>query len=209
LGWRSGLPAAGLPDNDTRGKVPGDPNSATSQAAKLYKNVQRYRSYHQGNYPSNAAVLIVDVMNNYKQYGYKSQQDVDKDFKSNDSKYSDNAAARQNPQSFIPWIICSERPDGEPLSAAKQPGTRDVVAYNALYYHQEIRHFNGTRDTMQPVGFYVVVWDDGQVESIPFEKTLFVQRKGTNRTYMGFPGQTGIPSTALPYDTYYKRVRRQ
>ncbi len=60
---------------------------------------------------------------------------------------------------------------------------------------------------MNPVGFYVVLWDDGSVEKIPYYQRLYVP-KPNSEWVMAFPGQAGLPKNTLTYDQFYTQVIR-
>jgi len=205
---RVGLPASGVPENDTQNGIPGKPSETMANAAVIFKNIEIYRRFHEGKYPADAAAMISDVVNKFKQYGQASGQDALRIYESADNRYSDDPRKRAS-ESVIPWVICAERPDGGSLNDPKPSATKDVLAYTSLYYHEQIRRFNGFKDTVNPVGFYIVVWDDGSVERIPYQNVLYVLRPGTNQTYKGFPGEAGVPPTALTFAEHYKGIQKQ
>ena len=205
---RVGLPANGVAENDTQNGIPGKPSETMAKAAVIFKNIETYRRSHGGKYPADAAAMIGDAVNNFGQYSQASGQDALHIYESADNRYSDDPRKRAS-ESVIPWVICAERPDGGSLNDPKPPATKDVLAYTSLYYHEQIRRFNGLKDTVRPVGFYIVVWDDGRVERIPYQDVLYVLRPGTNQTYKGFSGEAGVPPTALTFAEHYKGIQKQ
>ena len=205
---RVGLPANGVAENDTQNGIPGKPSETMAKAAVIFKNIETYRRSHGGKYPADAAAMIGDAVNNFGQYSRASGRDALHIYESADNRYSDDPRKRAS-ESVIPWVICAERPDGGSLNDPKPPATKDVLAYTSLYYHEQIRRFNGLKDTVRPVGFYIVVWDDGRVERIPYQDVLYVLRPGTNQTYKGFSGEAGVPPTALTFAEHYKGIQKQ
>jgi hypothetical protein len=94
------------------------------------------------------------------------------------------------------------------LPNAADSGSREVLAYTSLYYHEQIRRFNGVKDTIDPVGFYIVVWNDGTVEKMPYDQVLYVKDPQTGRMYKGFTGQAGT-ANAETFDQHYAGVMRE
>jgi hypothetical protein len=58
---------------------------------------------------------------------------------------------------------------------------------------------------MNPVGFYVVLWDDGSVERIQYDRVLRVPKTASEYT-IAFPGQAGIPRSAMTYDQFTTEI---
>ncbi len=194
------IPPEGLAENDTGGKVPGNPAKAIADMKKFHQAINFYRSRHGGEYPSKAGDIVVDMITHNRDYKV-----LPSDFSNPDSKYSDSPAARNSPQAYFPFIVPGKRPDGSPIGGPKPPGTRDVLAYCDLYYHRNIRVFKGDRTTSNPVGFYIVLWDDGQVEKVPYDRLMFVPKGGGEHGY-AFQGQAGVPTNARTYKDFYANV---
>ena len=203
----TGLPAQGVADNDTHGEVPGNPDRTLSDAKILFKQIENYRSYHQGQYPPSSIKLWEDSLNNFKQYGYQKQSEARSPFANPDSKFADTPMLRKDP-TINPFIVEAIRPDGSTVGGPKLPGTRDRLAYTALYFHMNRRHFNGYKDTINPVGFFIAVWNDGTVQEVPYSDLMFVKQPSTGNYLWGFKGQAGVPAEAIPFNTFYKNVPR-
>lgn len=200
------IPPEGFALNDTNGKVPGDPAKTLAKARLIYKSIQVYKNRHQGQNPSRASDLVTDMMQNFNAYGVQSADQVFKLFTSPDARYADDPMLRSKPESTGIWITLNQRPDGSPIGGPKSASTADVLAETTLYYHQNLRYFKGLRATMKPVGFYIVVWDNGKVEPIPYSKAIFFKKEGGYG--YAFPGQAGVPANAIPFSEYYATIRR-
>jgi len=203
----TGLPIGGIADNDTHGRVPGNPAKCLSDANLLYKQIETYRHYHQGLYPEKTSVLWQDIYNNFKQYGYRNQAEAENLYANPDAKFDDTPMLRKNPL-MNPFIVEATRPDGSAVGSPKSAGTKDRLAYTTLYFHMNRRHFNGYKDTISPVGFFVVVWDDGTVQKMPYKDLMFIKQPSTGNYLWGFKGQAGVPADAIPFNEFYKNVPR-
>ena len=194
------IPQGGLADNDTGGKVPGDPNNAITDLQQFYKLAQIYHS-RKGTYPGRD--LFSDINRHPNAYGVNSLKDVEPYFLNPDDKFSDSAYERKNVGKICTYMWSNKRPDGTSMEAPKTPDKRDVLAYTSAYVHENVRTFKGERTTVNPVGFYLVLWDDGQVQSLPYDQMLFVPL-GKGEFAEAFPGQAGVPANALNYDEYWR-----
>ena len=194
------IPKGGVAENDTGGKVPGDPNNAVIDLQQFYRLAQIYRS-RKGTYPGRD--LFSDINRHPGAYGVGSLKDVEQYFLNPDDKFSDSAYERKNVGKISTYMWMNKRPDGTDVGAPKPQGKRDLLAYTSAYVHENIRTFSGQRTTVNPVGFYLVLWDDGQVQSIPYDQMLFVPL-GKGEFAEAFPGQAGVPANALNYDEYYR-----
>lgn len=199
------LPAEGYAYNDTHGKVPGDPENGIRDLKRLYQVVQVYRS-RTGKYPEVIFDIAEDVPNAPKEYGFRTYAETLSFFANPDTKYGDTD--KDMGPSFVPYAITTKRPDKTSIGGPKRAGERDVVAYTPLYVHQNSRLFNGERSTTNPVGNYLVLWDDGAVEKVPYDRIVYIDR-GRNfegRGYgMAFPGQAGMPAKGVISYADYQR----
>jgi hypothetical protein len=178
-------------------------------ARTLYTQVKVYRSLHGGNYPPSSVAFFVDRLNNYKRYGCRSFSEATTPFGVNpDMAYSDVPAFRQKWTVIDPFVTPLMRPDGSAKNGRKSPGTRDVVAYTGMYFHLNLRHYNGFKDTINPQGFYVVVWDDGAVEKVPYANVLWVRHPGQQSYALAFKGEAGVPSDAISFEQLYSKTPR-
>jgi hypothetical protein len=70
-----------------------------------------------------------------------------------------------------------------------------------------MRNENGIR-VPHPTGFYVVLWEDGQVEKIPCEEVLWAPM-GNNSYLPAFRNQAGVPKHALTQKQYLNQQQLQ
>lgn len=211
LGFRAVLPSTGLAENDTNGTVPGDPKNGVRALQNFYSVYTKYKERHpelpKGGRDVYTTVLS-DVFSNPGAYGFQSSKDIAKLLSNPDNQFSDDKNTRSIPGAAT---FASERlrPDGTPVLLPKPPGTRDAIAYSTTYIHNNRRQFANQRTTVNPVGFYQVLWDDGKVEQFPYDKVFYVltgNAGGTKTFASAFPGQAGVPSTALSYNDYWTKV---
>ena len=194
--------AARFDNPDTHGKVPGNPAKAERQMRKLYRAVKVFRSRHGGRFPATGIELINDIE---RRGAYQLELDA---LENRDCKYPDQAPLRAGSGRCFPYYISGRRPDGSQLGGDKPPGTKDVVAWTDLYFHWNFNHPPHKIGSMSPVGFYLVLWDDGQVARVPYEKVLFYPA-GVNGWGFAFPGQAGVPGRTETFDQRNRYVRRR
>jgi hypothetical protein len=217
-----------LPPYYTGDKVPGDPANEVKIMKTLYRYIQIYRKRHDGNYPpksTNTDPFLDDIIHNPVDYGFadyktsKNKNAFEEFFKTyddslvnQDNQYSDDNFMRENPNhiKILSTSINHEWPDGKPLGSPKAPGTRDVLATCSLYYHLNSAYLSKTHTTPNPVGFYMVLWDDGQISKIPYDQvltspTVIYPQGGMEGTYV-FPGEAGVPWNSLTYNEFYNKT---
>ncbi len=193
-----------LVDVNTSGKVPGDPGRGIAEAEHVYNDIQVYRERHQGQLPPDGSALRDDRVRNLKAYGYPDFMAALRAYCNPDSRYADDPVARKDPAATETFMLTKHRTDGSAIGSSEQAGTRDVLAYSDTYYHENIRRHGAKADTISPAGFYIVVWADGEVQEVPFERTAYV--KQPDGFMVVFPGQAGIPASAVPFKTYWASV---
>jgi len=170
----SAIPPQGKPaEIDTNGTIPGNPNHAIEDMRQLRKLIRVYQKKN-GRFPEHGNALWVDIMQAPQEYGYGSADEAWPVFSNPDARYSDNRAERRMPDRAMAYYILSKRPDGTPVGSPKAPGKKDVLIFTSLYVHENVRHFKGERSTSNPVGFYLVMWDDEKIEKVPYDKQLYV-----------------------------------
>lgn len=199
------IPLAGVAENDTGGKVPGDPNNGIEDLKQIYTAINAYRSRHNGAYPPKPSTMLKDLhtVQDLQQYGFKDFKQALRVFTNPDSRYSDSPFSRKYPDTDIVYRVYDKRFDGSPVADSKPSGTRDVLASTNIYSHQNVRTFPHSHSTNNPVGFSLVLWDDGTIQKIPYDRVLYVP-KGNGDFFTAFPNQAGVPSNALTYDEFYR-----
>jgi len=213
--------AAGLVVYDTHGRVPGDPQNGVNGLKRMYQLILEYRRKNGGRYPTDEKALFLNIIRSPQAYGFRDIKDFLAKMNNPDSRFSDSEGLRRAPGA-IPYSFSITRFDGTKIGTPKAAGTRDVLGQTGLYYHQNEVIYPSRPFTMKPVGFYEVLWDDGSVEKIPYDKTLQVPvndptvsqtRKkyhlspGTPvlSTRLGFPGQAGLPPGTLSFKDFYTK----
>ena len=185
-------------------KVPGDPSQGVAMAERVYNDLRVYRERHQSQLPPDGSALSKDRTQNLKAYGYPDFMAALRAYCNPDSRYADDPVARRDPAATETFLLTKRRMDGSAIGSSEQAGTRDVLAYSDTYYHENIRHHGTKGDTISPIGFYIVVWDDGEVQEVSFDRTSYV--KQPDGFMVAFPGQAGLPTDAIPFKTYWATV---
>lgn len=195
----AGSPAARRPGTwllatpDTGGRVPGNPESSEKQMRDLYVDLRIFMKRHRRP-PRNPAEFMRAIQGSFDYpFGWD-------DLLNPDCRFADSAPLRRGPRCF-PYQLYSRRPDGRPIGSPKEAGARDVLAMTGLYYH---RNSKGPSN-WNPVGFFLVLWDDGEVTRVPFDKVLMYRHSAGSFKY-AFPGQAGVPVTAIRFRQYFKRA---
>ncbi len=217
-------PPTGLALYDTHGQVPGDPQNGVDGLKRMYQLMLGYRRKHGGHYPADETALFMDIVRAPQGYGFRDVKDFLAKMNNPDSRFSDFEGLRRAPGA-IPYSFSLTRSDGTKIGTQRAAGTRDVLGQTSLYYHQNQVIYPNKPFTMKPVGFYEVLWDDGSVEKIPYDKTLQVPVNdptvsrtrakyhlgpGTPvlSTRLGFPGQAGLPPGTVSFKDFYAKLMR-
>ncbi|RYG71253.1 hypothetical protein EON80_05515 [bacterium] len=194
-GDKGGTPATPRPIADTGGHVLGNPARAIEQLKQIYPLLQRYAVRHNGQHPTKSTALVQELIKAPKEYGFASYEEARSLFINPDSMY----AGVRDPDSYFAYSIATQRPDGSPLGGPRLAGTRDVWALTDIY-----QHTNGGGQAANPVGFYLVLWEDGEVEKIPYDLVLSFPRDQVLRR-PAFMGQSGVPADAIRYNESFPR----
>ena len=206
------VPSQGkIPEFDTGGKVPGNPANAVQDLQEIHRLIGVYKS-RDGAYPSRTLDLLQDIQKQPEVYGYSVPTERGtwpEAFMNSDYAYADGNKTH-NPNGVVPYITTDRRPDGTPIGGAKLPGQKDVLAYTDIYIHRNVHRFPKSRTTENPVGFFVVLWDDGTVTQVPYDELIYVPTEGNTEKRgkygQAFPGQAGIPANAVTYDQFYQKL---
>jgi len=185
--------------------IPGHPDQTIRQMKRLYSAMKCYSGRHNGQ-PASTDVtgFISDIYANTNAYGFRDRGAAKNLLSNADCIYSDDVNVRRQAQNFFPYFMPSTRPDGSSITGTRQADTRDVLAYTDLYFHSNLtwnaRH---TAAKQHPMGFFIVLWDNGAISRVPYEQTVF-QPQSERRWVLGFPGQAGVARSAVPYTRYYR-----
>ena len=139
----------------------------------------------------------MDVFKAPKEYGFADFADATKNLTNPDNQYDDNPFVRQNPQHKSTTVISDKRLDGQLTGSPKPHGTRDILAYMETYYHKNGYPFQKSERVGNPIGFYLVLWDDGKIQQIDYDEVRFAI--ADKLMYTVFFGQTGVPPTTITY----------
>jgi hypothetical protein len=198
-----------MEDYNTHGTVPGNPKAAELAMKQWYKFVLKYRSMHHGEYASSTNDIVSDIIKNFHSYGFNSSDEALASGHNPDSAYSTSKWDRDNFKTEIPYIVSNQRPDGTHFGAPTAYPGRDVLLYTDLYVHPNYAKV-GTKSIMQAVGFYIVVWDNGSIQRIPYDRSLMMPAPNKRKAWTTvFPGQAGVSPDAIPYKKYYERYWRE
>ena len=190
------------PQWNSEGKVLGNPQNAIDDLGKLHKCFLIYREKFK-RYPANPIELLGDMGSHYRDYGLAKAADAKSIFTNPDTANSTSPTLRAHPNQVLIYSFAPKRFDGQAIGSPKPRGKRDVLAFTDLYYfpNDTVNWNNIANSTMNPVGFYIVLWDDGRIEKIAFDKVLYVPQ-GKNNWGLGFPNQAGLPQNTKSYDEF-------
>jgi peroxiredoxin (alkyl hydroperoxide reductase subunit C) len=193
----------------TGDQIPGEPSRGMSVLKRLYEFVQIYRNRHEGHFPNSGngsnKSLLNDMIFNAKSYGFPRALELMQSFDNPDNQYDDKAYVRQKPEQYISCTFPHRRYDGSRIGDAKPNGTSDLLSYVSIYYHQNGPSRTGIRKSPNPVGFYLILWDNGSIERVAYDEVLYIpQDKGFS---LGFRKQAGLPSGCITYEEFWTRIR--
>ena len=205
---KSTLPSAKNPfsQNNTYGRMPGDPLNGVRDLSKIYKCIAVYRARHNGLFPPQISDLYADTVPNYKMYGYESLQDAQNELLNPDTRYADSPSFRKSPEIVFPYFVTDRRPNRESFTSSKLMHTRDAVAWTDIYQYQNRYLSDAGRTVINPIGYWIVLWDNGSIEKIPYDDIVYMAVK--NGFYWTFPDQAGVPNDSATYAEYWTQVNK-
>jgi hypothetical protein len=190
----------------TGDKVPGDPNNGVRILKFLHKAITTYRSRHEGKYPTSILEIDKDASSDLPAYGLKNEADFAVALTNPDNRYADSSITRSHPKLIALSPLLPRRLDGSMVGSPKAAGTRDVLAYTSLYVHRNVYISPQKKLASNPVGFYLVLWDDGEVTRVAYDQALMTHYESGFTE--AFRGQAGVPSNCLSYQEYEVETRR-
>ena len=192
------IPPEGYCFNDTHGKILGDPERTIRDGYELYRQMGVYKS-RKGVLPPTDIQLSDDTYQNPSAYGFKSNMDAARWGRNPDMKNADLYKSLPEPESMRPFHIAATRPDGSRRFGAKITGNRDILAFSDIYFFRNECMFKDGHYTKKPVGFYLVLWEDGEITKVPHDQVRYVRPQ---RAPYGecFPGQAGTPEITYTYE---------
>ena len=196
------LPKEGYAENDTHGEVPGDMENGVRGLRKFYRVLQTFRARNNGRYPTSNREIIMDCYKTPQAYHVSDPKELIISLNNPDNKYGDHSYFK--PNQMMMYSPIGTRPDGVPVGGPKPAGSPDLVGLTSLYVHENIRLYPHEKSTSNPVGAYLLLWDDGTVTKLPYDQILYTET-GTNSWTRTYPGQIGLPKTGiLTYDQFYQ-----
>jgi hypothetical protein len=206
------IPPEGWMPNDTQGRVPGNPDEEVKDLKTIHAMIGLYQVRQNGQFPDGAGKLIRDANMFPGAYNLKSQAEVADIFTNPDYRFADNPLAKDTTHKVTLYQIKSKRLDNSLVGSAKPAETKDVWAWSGTYVHDNMRVFPKGRSLLNPVGFYMVLWADGQIQKVPYDEMIYGRNlrpapdgKGRNNPISGvaFPGQAGVLPDCHTFDEHY------
>jgi len=204
----SPIPPEGVADSiDTKGEIPGNPERTRLQMQQLAGAIAVYNKRHSGSYPRSSD-FVKDLIAASIDYGFGDPASALRAFRNPDMQYADRAARASQPETYFPYNLLAARHDGSLIGTEKMSGTKDVIAWTDMYYHRNIIHLPGDNSKTNPVGFYMVLWDDGTITKVDFQDVRFLKDRSRYEFPECFPGQSGISlEETLSYEQYQLDVK--
>ena len=181
------------------GAVAGAPASeGTSDLKRIYSYILEYRRSNDGRYPKSMSEIVALIRK-----GAKSKESAMTLLTELSNTEMQNGLSKQSQRErlVIPYVVTDVRPDGSPIGSAKTANTRDVLASTNIYVHDRLETSRG-KDFVNAGGYYLVLWDDGNVEAVPFDQIIYVV--DGERSYTAYYGQAGVPADrSLSYEQFW------
>ena len=189
----------------TRDKVPGNYSNGITVAQTIYRLLQIYRSKHTGAYPSSMFQVYDDIESDPQLYGFRNAKEAGAAVVNVDNRYADNPLMKRYPSRISSNIYLGNRADGRKIGEIKQAGTLDVLAYSSIYFHRNRWKTPNGKQLENPIGGYLVLWDDGKVEQIDYDQIIYTP--SVNGFTSAFHKQAGVPFEAMTYDEYQTQLQ--
>jgi hypothetical protein len=187
-------------------KVYGNPQNGRNVLLNIFRDFQTYRKAHNGEYPFPAQDFTSIVLASPKVYGYDNWDAVWKARISPDNIYDGRLPFRKYATKIATDFTLGKRANGSQLGGTKQTGTEDVLAYVSTYNRENPPVAGGKRSLANPVGYYLVLWDNGNIEEVPYDKAFFTISSSSENFLIVFPQQAGVPATTLTYEEWTTSV---
>lgn len=91
--------------------------------------------------------------------------------------------------------LLANRPDGSKKPVRPKPGEKDAWVTTGEFTRKNAILYPNWTSKRSPGGEFLVLWSDGTVERIPYEKLCWVEVGRSLEAH--FPGQTGMPEKHL------------
>lgn len=188
---------------DSSGLVLGNPQNAVDDFGAAFKVLQKYRDAHNGQLPKGHADIVMDMLTSFDKYGVRNFVEGRRVFTNPDFVLSHMGITRERAESVLAYQDNGfKRSDGTPIGGETPAGTRDVLMWADLYVYPNNFTLGDGASVHNPVGFYVVLWADGDVTQIPYDLALFTPGEGDYYRPI-FPGQVNPRFDTLTYEERY------
>ena len=195
--------------------MPGNIQNGIDGLRAIYKIVTHYRAKMSGGCTMRyGSDIIKDVSEHPLEYGYANEEEASRVFHNPDAMLSDMVKEANAKSAPVLYIMNCNRFDGTTVGDPKPTGTRDVLASTPMYVYQNRRLYQHEKMTYNPVGYYLVLWDDGEIEKIPYDKVVYTPLKNPDRFgyrktseprwITAYNGQAGVSPNALSYDDEWR-----
>lgn len=198
-------PLKGIAEYDTHGAIPGNLNNGVADLRAIYKSISIYRDRHNGECPRGTNALMNDMSAALGDYGLNNDEQVKQIFVNPDAVYADFPGMR-NSKDDIVYTIPAVRYDGTKIGGPRPDDKRDALAWTDLYVHENTRRYGPENVKSSPVGYYLVLWEDGKVEKIAHDKAIHVP-VGRSDVMLGFSGQAGIHDFITDKELHHPTAR--
>ena len=210
---------------DTKGLVPGDPDEAEIKLKEFGRCVAIFLKAHPDAFKSAkignirlvsiANLMFPDMVKNMSAYNLPEGLSPFEYFSNPDIKYSPTWGPNLTSGADLSHIVTFSsrllRPDGSLIGSPKPKNTRDVYAYWDVYVHDNFvaNAEDMMKSTTNPIGFYLVLWEDGSVARVPFDQIMYAPSASEANSYsIAFVGQAGVPANSISYVEDYMKHHR-
>ncbi|GEM_PF-2121864 len=185
------IPAGGLLVNPNG--LSGLSNDTEGDFRKLYRAIDAYVTA-KGTLPDDPRSLIP-----FTQDWPVGRRITEEALYTPDYRKSDVYSPKDEKFNYL-WAYRSPRADGTAKPPRPPSGERDVWLYTETYVRERKRVFRDGSSVTHPKGRYVVLWSDGTVEKVGFDRLVTAPSGASGEAYF-FKGEAGSvkamhPSTA-------------
>ncbi len=200
------IPPEGYCMNQRFKNVKLNPDKTIQQMRDFYKRMNIYKSRH-GIMPTSYGMIRGDIKQNPSLYGYKDFKEAVLSNYNADVYVSDSHFTEDTKTIIQAYRVCELRPDGTKIGSPHALGTRDVLAFSNIYHFGDVCLFPNGKSTGNPTGFYLLLWEDGEVSRVPFDQVRYVYPQIEGAGAECFPGQTGVPTTTYTASEWSLKIK--
>ena len=188
-----------FPQTNSKGYVLGDPKNAVTDLERIYKIIQSYKLENGGNSPDKLPSLMNALAAHPKRYGFDSFEEAMTFLTNPDYRLTNKDISVEEQEMTVVYKFNFRRLDGYNLQSIRLRNTRDLIAWTDIYVYRNMNYYNPQKSLPNTVGFYVVLWDDGSIEEIPYDEALYyLDDQGYYLNY--FRGQSDEKFSSLTYE---------